>query len=283
MGTESRAAQMLWHWAGRRLGRRCCELEAHYDTAAFIDAVHAASQILHVILPLARGVAHLRHHLRGTQMHPDAARAGMLENWNNSDGFLDGAEEAQRALLDALWRTTDEPICPELRECIGPDVVRWLQSARSQAEGDAGDSSRVVPVRVGADHTIDALSVRFERLHGPESLDHIRGMSVTGFRSIRDPEVIKSFQRDTLHNTTLNLDIAAVVQARVGSTDDAAQRASDDAAAAAFLRRYHRLTLACDFGLCEGIASPFRISGIEEVLAEEQPAVADFGDPLREE
>lgn len=249
----------MWRWADRRNVKieginDQAEL-AHHETAAFVDAVHTASGMLRWIFPWAERLAHLRHGLRGTRMDPSVQGLTMLAHWNSSRDFLEGSEFAHGALLEGLWRPAGAPL-PSFLEGSSREVLRSLDvarpapPAREDAAPEAGDAELPPPPT-----DVVCVSSRFERLHGPDSLERIRHMTVSGFTSFRDPALVAIFQRETFADTPLRLEVASVVEAERGGT---------------VLRRHDRLKLQCAFNLREGIASPFRITGWEQVLAEER-------------
>jgi len=217
---------------------------AHHETAAFADAVHTASGMLRWIFPWAERLAHLRHRLRGTRMEPSVQGLTMLENWNTSRDFLEGSEFAHEALLEGLWRPDGAPLPPFLEDSTR-EVLRSLDQARPSPEGSSEAPST----------EIHCVSSRFERLHGPDSLERIRHMTVSGLGSFRDPALIATFQHETFSDTPLLLEVGSVAEAERGNL---------------VLRRHDRLKLQCNFNLQEGIASPFRIAGWEQVLAEQR-------------
>lgn len=249
----SAEAARLWRWAGRGVKGAAFESspEVHYDTAAFIDAIHTSSHVLRVLFPVVRGFAALRHRLRGTTMPPEADNPEMLANWNSSQDFLDGTEQTHRELLGALWRPRAETLPLDLREGLSPDVQKWLERSR------AADKFRDAEDDVVAN--IITVSVRFERLYGPRSLDYIKDMDLSALGSLsRDPERLSAFHQDTVRGSPLNLEVAAVAESEWHSSRGGVEPRT--------LRRADRLRLACDFNLREGIASPFRIAGVEELL-----------------
>lgn len=266
-------AARLWRWAGHRLKDPVFQRqpEAHYDTAAFVDAVHAASKILRVIFPLASRVRHL---LRGT---PEMDGTEMLANWNTSGEFLDGAQAAHVALLGALWRPRGVTLPLELRDATSTEVRDWLEAIRKAdnpfAAGGAKGHGAASPPPAAAGgaangeapggHDLEprllAVAARFERLHGPPSLELIRNMDMASLRTLRaDEKRMEAFHRDVWHGSTLQLQVASVAEAELVPAGGSPIS----------VRRADRLHLTCDFNLREGIASHFRIQGVEELLEE---------------
>mmetsp|Transcript_8967 Transcript_8967/g.28458 ORF Transcript_8967/g.28458 Transcript_8967/m.28458 type:complete len:256 (-) Transcript_8967:83-850(-) len=251
-----RAAASLWRWAGSRVKGPAFQHrpEEHWDTAAFVDAVHVASHVLQAMQPMLHGIARLRHRMRGTTMHPGLEGATILANWNSSSGFLEGTEFAYRSVLCGLWRPGDEPLPAHLRESLGPEVRGWLRARRAAAA--SGEATHTTSIRSAA--------VRFERITGPPSLEHIRNMDMASLRSTGN-ERHSAFQHDMFRGSQLRLEVVAVAEAeRAGC-----------GAAPLLLRRADRMHLECTFNLREGLASPFRMVTLEELLAEES---VDFDD-----
>jgi len=268
---RSMRVDRLWRWAARCRpkdaaggGRRQLErrlVEAHLETMAFVDAVHAASKVLRYILPVARSLAHLRHNIRGTQMPAELDNVQMLSEWNTATEFLEGAEAAHEALLEARWRPAGEPLHSGLREATSADVRAYLDQIR-QADGDQpADSTGSTS---GREAKVVAVSTRFEHLHGPPSLEMIRSMDAQSLFKLRqDHARMSAFHDDTFKGSTLHLRLAAVAEVELPACAERPEELRP-----LTLRRVDRLHLACDFNLREGIASAFRVDQLEPLVAE---------------
>lgn len=264
-GRDAQRAARLWRWAARRLDGEVFQPhpEVHEDVAAFIDAVNAASRVLKVLFPVARGVARMRYMLRGIEIPPHVgSEAHALSNWNSATGFLEGADFAHRAVLGTLWRPQNSAFPVDLREAFSPQVRQWLEAERQlscPSDGKAHDGEAVTEAIA---HLVSS-SVRFEGFGGPQSLEVLRKMDVSSLRTLTtDEERLGAFQHDTFRGSKLDLKVVAVAEADLLPTTMAASEGPRT------LRRADRLLLTCDFNLREGIASPFRVETLQELLAE---------------
>mmetsp|Transcript_44476 Transcript_44476/g.96764 ORF Transcript_44476/g.96764 Transcript_44476/m.96764 type:complete len:257 (-) Transcript_44476:116-886(-) len=238
-------AARLWQWAGPKVPT--IHYQAHLETCAFVDSLYSASWLLQGFLPVANVLANINHRLRGTKGAPELESMTMLENWNKSDSFLEGAEQAHVSLLRCFWRPQAEVVPMQLREGIGPEVVDWLN-------GDVAE-------RGWEEELVDVVAAsRFERLYGPPSLEMLKKVTVSTMRSA---ELVEAFREDMWRGSQLNLQLGSVVQARRRLGGEGADSKQD-----LVLRRLDRLTLACDFNLREGIASQFRVTGIANLGTE---------------
>eukprot|EP00930_Biecheleria_cincta_P022808 TRINITY_DN16588_c0_g1_i1.p1 TRINITY_DN16588_c0_g1~~TRINITY_DN16588_c0_g1_i1.p1 ORF type:complete len:264 (+),score=46.45 TRINITY_DN16588_c0_g1_i1:28-819(+) len=251
MFAKPRGGARLWHWASAKLRGPAFgpKPEVHFDTCAFADAISTSSKLLKLLSPMMISVARLRHRLRGSEMMPNLAEQPlMLANWNSADEFLDGAEQAYTGLLAAAWRPPTEPLDEGFREVTSPEVRKWIENARELAQKSDGEHPTV--------RSLGAVSMRFESLRGPRSLENIRSMefsSLSNFQKSRE-ELRGPLEHDLFRGSDLTLEVVAVAEVR-----HAPPRVE---------RRSDRLRLSCAFNLREGIASPFRIVNVEELLSE---------------
>lgn len=273
--SRARPATRLWKWAESRLQDPVFRgvPEVHLDTAGFVDAIQMSSKVLRLAFPAMRGIAQLRHRLRGTQLPPEVSEMRMLEHWNSSEEFLDGAKIAHEALLQALWRRPGEALPDGLREATSPDVRSWLEGERRQIRGwESGGSEPSDP----AHHAeISVVAVRFEHCGGPTSLEAIRHMDLSALPSLRwDTERQRAFQNDIMHGSVLTFQVASVAEAKLwlATSSDGGSSFEEKPL---IVRRADRLHLACDFNLRKGIASPFRFTSAEALLTEQHLAQGD--------
>lgn len=189
-------------------------------------------------------------------MAPEVQDLSFLQNWNSAEEFLEGAEYAHKSVLGTLWQPSSTPISQELRESLGPDALQWLTDSRS-GSSDGTLCNAVV-------------AARFESFEGPESLEHIRRMDALSLGSLRDPERLSAFSRDTWQGSPLRLVVAAVSEAHCERSSR-----SEGASAQHIIRRADRIHLTCDFNLREGIASAFSVARVEELLVEEDSAYSE--------
>lgn len=236
----------LWNWARKRLGEETCSLELHEENAAFIDSIHAAGRVLRGMYPFISTLVQFRARMKGVPVPPGLEGPATLTTWNSAAGFVEGAEQAHRALLDAHWEHRRESIPEPLRESVSPEVLRWLEGSENEI---TAQNPRVI-----------AVNARVQSFGGPESLRIVREQS-SPFGVFKNPDSMAVFHHDTWTGSRLKLEVATVAEAECTP----AQGSGSDTNV---LRRLDRLHMACDFNLREGIASEFRISKLEELLSE---------------
>eukprot|EP00928_Gymnodinium_smaydae_P090022 TRINITY_DN73886_c0_g1_i1.p1 TRINITY_DN73886_c0_g1~~TRINITY_DN73886_c0_g1_i1.p1 ORF type:complete len:288 (+),score=16.46 TRINITY_DN73886_c0_g1_i1:48-911(+) len=263
-------ASRLWRWAHHRVKDPLFlrQPDEHHDIEAFVDAIHASAKVLRWVYPFAQGLAKFRHALRGTQMPAELQGVHLLENWNSSESFIDGAERIHEALLEAMWRPASVPLPAVLREATSQDARSWLDACRQTTSAGPSplveDVSHPVVGRTlegmdshGLTARVMAVYGRFDRFYGPESLEMIRHMDVSKLGSIRsDEKRLAAFHHDTFQGSVLQLQVALVSETHLLS-------ATENTVPVIAVRRADRLHLSCDFNLREGIASDFRVSAVE--------------------
>merc|ERR1712150_216635 len=167
-----------------------------------------------------------------------------------------------------------------IRETTSPEVRSYLDGLR-RAEATAADcapsSEGDSAVRAGVRDRraqVVLVSSRFERLHGPPSLDLMRTMDMTSLRALRsDQRALMAFHDDTWKGSTLQLQVASLAEVELPVSGEQLEHDT-----IITVRLADRLHFACDFNLQEGIASQFRVTELEGLLEESRPGPHGFKD-----
>ncbi|CAE7789635.1 VIII-A, partial [Symbiodinium necroappetens] len=113
---------------------RVC-LQEHLQTAAFVDAVSHSSRILQAMSPMIVGFVRLRDWLYGGEFNGEGL--DVVQNWNTSEEFLQGAEQVYR---HALGVALAPPSSEESDIVLVHRAREWLEDQRKLRCRDFADA-----------------------------------------------------------------------------------------------------------------------------------------------
>ncbi|CAE7565251.1 Myo1a [Symbiodinium natans] len=214
--------------------------EEHLQTAAFVDAVSHSSRILQAMSPMIVGFVRLRHWLHGAEFNGESL--DVVQNWNTSEEFLQGAEQVYRHVLSTALAPSDQD------SDIGPlhRTRDWLKDQQQQRARDFSDAESF---------ELTDVSMRFHSLTGPKSLETLQEIEhITRWQENRE-KLRGPLEEDLIKGSTLKLSFWAVAEARY-------------LPASKMERRADRLLIESAFDLRTGIASEFTVSELETLTRE---------------
>ncbi|CAJ1387531.1 unnamed protein product [Effrenium voratum] len=226
-------ARHLLSWAERGLQKGL--EEPHLQTTVFIDAIGRSSRILTAVSPFLVSIARLRFWLHGRSFQADGTPE-LVRNWNTSEEFLQGAEQAYRHVILATTK-------PAWESDVDLSRVRpWLEEQQALKSRDFPGSDGL---------KLTKLLVQFQSLAGPRSLEALQ--EIRDITRLNKEELKDKLEQDLLSETKLKLDILAIAEAQHPPLSTKERRAD-------------RLLLESSFDLREGITSDFTVAEVETLL-----------------
>lgn len=229
--------------------RSCCRgtppvhvcLQEHLQTAAFVDAVSHSSRILQAMSPMIVGFVRLRDWLYGGEFNGEGL--DVVQNWNTSEEFLQGAEQVYR---HALGVALAPPSSEESDIVLVHRAREWLEDQRKLRCRDFADAESF---------ELTDVSMRFQSLQGPKSLETLQEIEhITRWQENRE-KLRGPLEEDLMKGSRLKLSFLAVAEARYFP-------------ASKMERRADRLLIESAFDLRTGIASEFSVSELENLHRE---------------
>ncbi|CAJ1387532.1 unnamed protein product [Effrenium voratum] len=186
-------ARHLLSWAERGLQKGL--EEPHLQTTVFIDAIGRSSRILTAVSPFLVSIARLRFWLHGRSFQADGTPE-LVRNWNTSEEFLQGAEQAYRHVILATTK-------PAWESDVDLSRVRpWLEEQQALKSRDFPGSDGL---------KLTKLLVQFQSLAGPRSLEALQ--EIRDITRLNKEELKDKLEQDLLSETKLKLDILAIAEA----------------------------------------------------------------------
>ena len=230
-------SRQLWRWAARSAHLDAeAAFHEHLKTAAFVDAVGRSSKFLKAVSPVMVAFTRMSHFLRGMEL-PAGDGPQIVKNWNTSEEFLEGAEQAYQYALRTAFSPVDSV---DLDVTSSHSFRKWVKEQQALYAQDFAESQ---------DFELDSLLLHFQTLAGPKSLETLQKFGQDA-SSLDREQLMNELQQDFLHGADLKLGLLAVAEVSHKPQIE---------------RRVDRLLLQSSFNLAEGISSDFQIAELESL------------------
>eukprot|EP00435_Cladocopium_sp_Y103_P007005 s4016_g2.t1 len=185
----------LWRWATKKALNPEVVLHEHLKTASFVDAVGRSSTVLKAVSPVLVAFTRVSHWIRGMDF-PAGDGPQIVRNWNTSQEFLEGAEQAYRYALRTAWAPG-----PELDVTSSNSFRQWIKEQKALHDQDFGESQ---------DFEMNSLLLLFQNVAGPKSLEALQEFQE--LPSLDREKLMAEIQQDFLHGSDLKLGLLAVAE-----------------------------------------------------------------------
>eukprot|EP00434_Breviolum_minutum_P003864 symbB.v1.2.003397.t1/scaffold190.1/size276550/22 len=108
----------------------------HLKTAAFVDAVGRSSKFLKAVSPVMVAFTRMSHFLRGMEL-PAGDGPQIVKNWNTSEEFLEGAEQAYQYALRTAFSPVDSV---DLDVTSSHSFRKWVKEQQALYAQDFAES-----------------------------------------------------------------------------------------------------------------------------------------------